>query len=381
MKKVLALLIGLTAVLSMTLTSCGKAATTERYARWKEGESYEFAISMADFAPEGAALFNSYSRKVKQKDSEGKEKESIVTCYKDNVITNAEQSVLTGGDQLRPKSVKGKYTLKIENDTSSTRKLVTSQVMYSQYETSKLNELNCLDKLKDYVATQEENPFTDNNGLTTLRSETRTEVVFTNNASQQPKSSVMENKGFYIGKLFQGPSDYKYETTYDLANAKVSVKKDNGEAEERKLELAKGAECIDAAQMILYARSLDKSSSAFADTPSVSVYDVTTNKVSSARFGLTRQNYTLLNNNGKEVVASLDAVSMTVGGIPFMAMYSLPDLTSFNGGSYDYLSDMGDKRCKYTTVKFRSGWYSYEMLYAGDYAEVVNKINVGIAAA
>lgn len=379
MKKRLALLIGVLLLLSAALAACGQTAATERNARWKEGETYSFNITMADFAAEGSSLFNSYSKRITEKDSNGEAKENTVTCYRDNAITSTESVVLSGGDQLRPKDVKGNYTFSIEYDTSTTRKLVTNQVIYSQYETSKLQELNCLDKLKSCEVKADENPFANNDGRTTLCSTTHTEVIFTNDSNQLPQRSVMENKGFYIGALHQGLSNYKYETTYDIANGKVSVKKDNGEAEERKLNLAKNASCIDAAQLILYVRSLDKSSEAFADTPSVSVYDVTTNSISTASFGLNRNVYAILNNGG-EAIAKLDLVSVTVGGMPFMSQYNLPDLTSVDGNAYDYLPGSGDKRCKYTTVKFRSGWYSYELELTEDLQKTLDAIKLTVVS-
>lgn len=377
MKKRIALLIGVMLLLSLAFAACGQAAATERNARWDDkGESYSFNITMADFASEGSSLFNSYTRSVNEKNTEGNEKQVNITCYKDVVITSTEAATLAGGDQLRPQDVKGTYTLNIVEDTSTTCKLVTEQELFSQYDTNKLKELNCLDKLKDCEVKADENPFTDNEGRTTLRSKTHIEVVFKNDSTQLPKSSRIENEGFYIGSLYQGLSNYKYETTYDFDNGKVIVKKNNGEAEERKLNLAKNGSCIDAAQLILYVRSLDKSSAAFADTPSVSVYDVTTDNLSTASFGINRGVYTILNNNGAEAVAKLDSVSVTVGGMPFMSQYNLPDLTSVNGKAYDYLPISGDKRCKYTTVKFRSGWYSYELEATGNYQDTLNAIDV-----
>lgn len=379
MKKRLALLLGVLLIISTIFVACAQTAATERYARWKEGESYTFKIALADFAADGSA-FNSYKRKIKQKDSDGNEKEVDVTCYRDNVITSTEYTVLSGGDQLCPKDAMGTYKLNIVKDTSTTRKLVTDQVIYSQYETNKLQELDCLGKLSACIVSADENPFASNEGRTTLRSETHTEVIFANDSTQLPKSAVMENKGFYIGSLYQGPSNYKYETTYDFTNGKVSVKKDNGAAEERKLDLAKGGSCIDAAQLILYVRSLDKSNSAFADTPSVSVYDVTTDSISSASFGINREAYTILNNNGVEAVAKLDLISSTVGGIPFMSQYNLPDLTSVSGSAYDYLPISGDKRCKYTTVKFRCGWYSYEIEATDEIQNALDAIKLEVVA-
>ena len=169
MKKRLALLIGALLLISLMLAACGQPAATERYARWDEGESYSFKITMADFATDGS-LFNSYSRKIKQKDSEGNEKEVDITCYKDNAITSTEYISLADGDQLRPTDATGTYKLSIVKDTSTTRKLVPDQEIYSQYLTSKLQELGCLDKLSDCVVSSDANPLTDKEGYSTISS-------------------------------------------------------------------------------------------------------------------------------------------------------------------------------------------------------------------
>ena len=127
-------------------------------------------------------------------------------------------------------------------------------------------------------------------------------------------------------------------------------------------------------------RSLDKSGAAFADTPSVSVYDVTSDSITSASFGINREVYAILNNNGAEAVAKLDLISSTVGGVPFMSQYNLPDLTSVNGNAYDYMPISGDKRCKYTTVKFRCGWYSYELEATEEIQNALNAIKLDVVA-
>lgn len=377
MKKKISLLVGVLLILSVLFAACSQQAATTKSIRWEEqGESYSFKISLSDFSNDGNTLFNSYSKKIMKTNSNGESKEETITCYKDNVISS-DATVFANADQLRPIDACGTYTMSISRDTS-TSTLVTEQVIYSQYDTSKLQELNCLDKLSAYVV-NDNSLFANNAGRTVLRSTTMSTVIFANTADQQPEKSTLENKGFYIGKIYQGASDYKYETTYDIANRKVTVSKNGGEAEERTLNIAKKGTCIDSSQLLLYVRSLDKSSAAFADNPSVAVYDVTTDLISTASFAINRDFNLILNGNGEETVATVHAVNVAVGGMPFMAQYNLPNISKINdeGEGYDYIPLSGDRRCKYTTLKFRSGWYSYEMVdYSQPITDAVNAITL-----
>lgn len=358
MKKTIALLIGALLLLTGVFAACSTSVTSKTV-RWEDNESYTFNITLADFTDSNSGTFNPYDCTVKKEDNT----DATIVCYKD-LGTTQEAAMFSSYDQICPVDVKGTYTMNLSLDTTTSRKLETKQVIYSQYETAVLELLGCLNTLKAYVVSGADNPFENNEGRTTLRSETTSVVVFSNDADQLPVSSVKENKGFYIGKLHQGVSDYKYETTYDVANRKVSVKKDGGEAVERKLGIAKGGSCIDAGQVLLYLRSLDKSSNAFADTPSVAVYDPVTNTVANAMFSLERNFYAVLNNGGSNFYASVHAAYVTVGGRPFLAEFNLPNLTEEGEDkqSFDFIPATGaGKTCKYTTIKFRSGWYSYEL--------------------
>lgn len=372
MKKRLALLIGVLLVATLVFAACSQPAETVRQVRWAESETHTFKITLSDFAESESKLFNSYTKKVLQNGDGEELTEKDVTCYKDDMITSSESLVMANGDQIRPVDADGTFTLSIKQDTPTTWKLETHQVIYSQYETETLQKLDCLDTLKECVAKAEENPFTNNDGRTTLRSETNSTVIFANDATQLPVSSVSENRGFYIGKIAQAVSNYKYETTYDFSKKKVSVKLNDGEAEERSIS----GNCIDANQFLLYVRSFDKSSAAFKNNPSVAVYDVTTNSVTTAAFALNRQ-FNLILANGEETVIPVNTVLSTVGGIPFMAQYNLPDMTTVGEG-HDFLPESGSKRCKYTTVKFRSGWYSYELQLDEGLQQAVNAIKLNI---
>ena len=371
MKKSLALLIGVMLVLILTFAACSQPTPTAKYVRFNESETHTFKITLSDFANNSNNLFNVYTKKFSQKGEDGKTTETTVTCYKDDIIMSTEATLMNGYDQLRPVDASGTYTMNIQYG-STTTKYATTQILYSQYNTEDLQALNCLETLKDYnVTNKEENPFSNNEGRTTLRSETKTEVVFTTDADQTPVSSLTENKGFYIGKIAQAVSNYKYVTTYDFDNKKVTVTKNDGEAEERELKV----NCIDANQLLMYMRSLDKSSEAFQDSPSVTVYDATTGNTSTVTFALNRQFYLIFDNNGTQSVISVNALLSSIGGMPFMAQYNLPDMTKVGDG-YDFLPQSAGKRPKYTTVKFRSGWYSYEMQVNDYYQQAIEAVRL-----
>lgn len=366
MKKNIALLLGVLVLATAIFAACSPTPTT-RTVRWKENESYVFNITLADFnlTDSSGTLFRSY-------ENEGK------TYYRDAEINAQEGIIMRESDQLRPVDARGTYTMKLTAPTSDTWKLETEQVLYSQYKTETLQELKCLETLKDYVVSpaSDENPFSNTVGMTTLRSETVTSVVFANNASQLPQISSMENKGFYIGKINQSVSNYKYEATYDFNNRVVSVKKDGGEAVEHKLGLKKNGTCIDSNQMLLYMRSLDKSSAAFADNPSVAVYNVASDYLTTAAFGITRNFNAALNVNGSNRFTVVNSIGAAVGGTPFITQFNLPDISSVDDVGYDFLPEQGvGKLCKYTTIKFRSGWYSYEIAeYNADELAALDKL-------
>ena len=357
MKKRIALLCGVLVLITAVFAACSTTPTS-RAIRWDEGEKSQFNITLADFNADtnSKELFNSY-------------KDNDKTYFKDAII-NAQESINMGNaDELRPLNAKGTYTMEISAPSTTTRRLDTKQVIYTQYDTAKLRELNCLDKLADYIvaADDESNPFVESNGATTLRSECTTWVVFAHDSNQLPQTSFIENKGYYIGATHQGASNYKYETTYDFDKRVVTIKTNDGEAETHKIGLRKGGACIDSNQLLLYIRSLDKSSVAFSDNPSVAVYNPVSKTLATATFALNRQFNAALNNNGANFYTTTHLVQVAVSGTPFMTQFNLPDLTT-NDGGHDYLTGAtGAKVCKYSTVKFRAGWYSYELSeYAAD---------------
>ncbi|MDE7454691.1 MAG: hypothetical protein K2M64_02555 [Clostridia bacterium] len=370
MKKYIALLLGVLLLFTGVFASCS-TAVTDKTVRWglTGNEKYQFEITLADFAVNMGTLFNSYTHEYDKEDGN----KATYKVYKDAVSqsygavdyaggVDQETSIMKNLYEVRPVDAKGTFTMEIVADSSAT--LTTTQVIYTEYGVDKLQDVGCYDMFKGSkydVTGKDEDPF-ERSGHITLKSETTSTVVFANNANQAPISSVKENTGFYIGVDKEGKnkscfSDYKYETTYDFDNRKVTVTKNNGEPQELKLDIAKGATCIDSAQLLLYIRSLDKSSSAFQDSPSIAVYNPVQNTLSNAVFALTRNFYLRLNNDND---VDVQMVSVSVGNVPFMTQFNLPDLTE--KGLDAFTPSAGDGvKCKYTTIKFRSGWFSYEL--------------------
>lgn len=368
MKKKIALLISVLLLLASVFAACNQTTPTNKVSRWDAGESYTFNVTLADFETELSTTFKAYPVTVKDKDGI----ETAAICYKDSVVQStssvspagggdSESLLFSSADEICPLAVSGTFTMTISSDSTDRKKLETTQIIYSQYDTEKLRNLNCLDKLASRIATAEENPFENNSGRTTLRSKTTAVVVFSD-ADQTPVSSVKENEGYYIGKVQQCLSQYKIETTYNFDKSTVTVKENDGE--EKTLKLGIRGTCIDSAQLLLYIRSLDKTSTGFQDSPSVNIYDPATGSTASASFALNREFNALLSDNGIDVGTKVHAVSVSVNGRPFMTQYNLPDLTKAgqDESGLDFRPMGADgKSCKFTTIKFRSGWYSYEL--------------------
>lgn len=359
MKKKIALLLGVLVLMTAVFAACSTTPTT-RAKRWAENQKYTFNITLADLGRDNA--FNSYNY-------------SDAVYYKDTAVTLQEANIFASTDEVRPVAAAGTYTMSLTLINTTTYKLITDQVLYSQYETETLQQIDCLALFKDYVVapTDEENPFSENEGRTTLRSTNHTEVEFSEKESQYPLNSLNQTDGYYLGKTHQNVFKHDYKTVYDFENQTATVTVDNGEAEERKLKLSKGAACLDASQLLVYLRSLDKSSVAFQDSPSVAVYDPISDTLATATFGLTRNFNAILNNKGTEVYTKVDSVGVIIGSTPFLSQFNLPDRLANVGEGFDVIatSSAESKLSKFTTVKFRRGWYSYEI---ADYDSVENGI-------
>lgn len=368
MKKTLTLLL-LVVLLTTIFTACGSNVTpTKSTVRWWLGshknelgewvndtEEYTFNISLADFAPETTegALFNSYTVNDK-------------TYYRDTpiqAIGGSERiNTFTDCDEIIPYDVVGTYTTKLSKQEDGNYKFTTVKEMWASYSVNYFTEDN-LSKL-DAAIVKDESALPDGvvlsaSGDMVLYSIIKTEVVF-HKDSQLPQSSYTDTEGYYFGKLHQGISNYRVETTYDNDKRTAKVvytdrvdSSKNTTNEFKKLPTS----FIDANQILLYVRSLEKQSDRFQDRPSVAVFDSFYGQVQTATFGFVYAQRVRLNNNGDDVNVALNAVSVAVGSNPLLVQYNLPDALE----TADKLQGSDKQEPMYTTVRFRSGYCSFEL--------------------
>ncbi len=364
MKKTLTILL-LVVLMTFVLAGCGNnVSTTKSTIRWWLGsnkndagewendtEEYTFNISLADFTAETetSGLFTGYSV-------------NNTTYYRDTLIqangASETISTFTSCDEVVPYDVAGTYKTVLSKEEDGNYKFVTTKEMWASYDLSE-------DKIGNLVALVEKDagkiPSTlavVENGVV-LYSIIKTEVVF-HKDSQLPQRSVTDSNGYYLGQLHQGVSNYVIETIYNNKerSAKISYtdradSHNNSVSEIKKLPTA----FIDSNQMLLYVRSLEKQSDRFKDSPSVVVFDPFYQQQKTATFGFVYAQKIRLNNNGTFVDVTLNAVSVAVGANPLLVQYNLPDTLE----NADKLQGSDKQEPQYTTVRFRSGYCSFEL--------------------
>lgn len=362
MKRKYALLLMLILTLCVVFAACSTPTATDKKIRWeKSGEKHVFNISLVnlDTISANTQIYGD------------------TTYYQDALIVAAESSFIGVNDQLAPLNASGTYTYEIGAYNEGNCTVTTEQILYTQYPTEKLADL-----LKDAqwatlnVTGTDEDPFKDtavttvaeqNNQTATLKSVTKTSVTF-KWETQEPVSSINEVDGFYIGEVHQEISKYKTETVYDFTAKRptATVTLNDNKDETVVTELAKNSAVtiIDANQLLTYARSFDKSSTSFQDSPSAYVFDASTNKVLTANLK-TRFEYdfkAILTDNTKQQTQALTSVNLmgiSISGYPYMIAENLPD--TLVAKDLDTIVIAGDKTPKLTTVRFRVGYLAYEL--------------------
>ena len=361
MKRKFALLILVILAISLTLAACGQTAQTPIRTRWEE-ESHVFNITLADFSP-NTNNFNTYNANGIA-DYEG-------TYYKDIAFTGE----FTNWDELRPIDVKGTYTISIKPsddgsaycDVATTQEMCVEYMLQSNYQTGV--DLTNNSELQAAIATQEQ---LDKYGLerhgdsVILWTSTETKVRFENNTTQKPLSSHVKVNGFYVGKVAQQLSKYEIDTVYDYSDEKRPVAKitQDGETSEYKFAKNSAGSFIDSNQIIMYLRSLDKASTSFQDSPSKSVFNPYTQTLQTANFGMSYEYNVILTRDNSTLATNLNVVSVTVGGSAFMMQENLPDTLALGDEKLDSHSGLLDIESMFTTVRFRVGYFAYEIDYA-----------------
>lgn len=343
MKKI-SLLLLLILALCLTLTACRQTVATEIIARWEDGEEYVFNITKAnwDYAPV-VVNGNDYAKYPRI----------------------AAENISSSKDELVPEDIGGTYSMKL-GKTDAKFTLTTEQFLYVQYADAALANLGLTNLAENagwknfVVGASDTCPLEQKEGYTILLSHDLSTVVFEQTSAQRPLSSTNEREGFYIGKTHQETTNYKLATTYDWEKNKVTVMENGVEKHSEKLNPS--AKFIDANQILLYVRSLDKQSNKFQDSPSVQVFSPVAG--GSYKASLTYFQYAcralLLNEKGEDVPVVLNSVCVVVDGSILLTQFNLPDTVN-KDATLDALIDASANQNKYTTVSFRAGLINYEL--------------------
>ena len=354
MKRKIALLIFLILALSLTFAACNQSATTPIRTRWEE-ETHVFNISLADFVGKDSNSFNSYNA------------DGALANNGTHVKDIAFSGEFGNWDELRPLAVNGVYTVKIKPsgdggsaycDVTTTQEMCVEYLLKTDSQTGV--DLTKYSELQGAVATQEQlDKFNlERHGDSViLYSYTQTAVRF-ENTTQKPLSSSVKVNGFYIGKVAQALTKYDIATEYDYSGKRPVAKiTSDGEVSEYKFSKNSAGTFIDSNQILMYLRSLDKASTSFQNSPSVSVFNPYTQQLQTASFGMAYEYNVVLTSENK--ATKLNVVSATVGNNAFMMQENLPDYLSDK--NLDVYSLPGGLDFKYTTVRFRVGYLAYEI--------------------
>lgn len=356
MKKI-ALVLVLVLSLTLTFAACtNNVEKTNATVRWR-AEKYLFNISKTSISGEDNDV------KV-----DGK-------TFIYEPVANGYEQLPENKDEIVPEDISGTYKMTIEQKSKETWTYTTVQTLYCQYATETLKGYSVWNELQDIVVAtdSEENPFTNHDGLTTLKSVETRSVTFKDKASQLPLNSSTETNGYYIGKVHQERSNYKVETEYDWENNVAKVKF-NGNEQSNKLKVSSATNVIDANQLLLYTRSLEKASTNFQDSPSVQVYEPATNVLTTATFAFTHSCNTMLKVNGENVNVTVNALATIVNSSALFVQLNVPNTVNENA-DLDSIHNVGSggKLNKYSLLRFRSGIMRYEL---ADYAQLEKSADI-----
>ncbi len=341
MKKIIALVLLLTLTLGI-FTACNNVATTEKKVRWEDNESWTYNISLCDFQTSMSTTSGTY--------------------YRDFLYSGELNPLGDQLDRIAPTSITGTYVVNLTQFTESTEtgkekrtKVTTSQTIFATYEKDVINKAKIDDNIID---SQTDTHYT-------LKSTTETEVVFATGIAQTPVSSSTTVNGFYVGKQYQGASNYSVKTTYNVGkkSTKATTTIDGGEPITTEISTIN---VIDNNQVLTYIRSFDKTDSGFQDSPSVMVFDPLTQTTKKMSFVYNASQRFLLEHtlDGKtesaQVPTIINRLDILMDGMSFMTQVNIPDLTE---KKLDCIStEFTDTYVpKHTILRFRVGFVSYQL--------------------
>lgn len=361
MNKRIFICITLLLIFVLVFSACNQNTTTTSVKiRWDDEESGSYTVSLSDFANGTEASGSVFKSYTVENDS--------TTYYKDRMMSN--EVAFSGRDEIVPAMLKGTFTYNIKNDGVSRCTVTTEQVLYSVYAKTDVKDEQAM---KSAQAAEEEIKAQFGevpSNVVVYKSVTKTSVTFFTTESsgvkrnQVPEKSSTSIKGFYIGKTHQSVSDSTVSTVYDIAagTAKVTL---NGKETERKLDVPSSGNFIDANQLWLYVRSLEKHSDNFADAPTVTVYDPATDTKVAASFAFTYSSPTVISHvlsdgTEKQYYVKLSSVAIYLGGSSYMFTQSYPDKLA-EQKDLDCLNTGFGTVSKYTISRFRVGYRSYQL--------------------
>ena len=356
-------ILGIVSVLLALLfvfTACGNNATaTTVKNRWNETETGSYTISLSDFADgteTNGGVFKSY---VNESDN--------VAYYKDRLMSA--EVAFTARDEIMPVKLQGKFTYKIQNGVSDCT-FTTEQVVYAVYNAADVQNVQDLQHAKatDEEVTEQFGEVSAN--VVVLKSVLKTTVTFSTTESANkkrnyvPLSSSSEVDGFYIGKTHQGLSATKVSTVYDLEKGTAKVTKDGTEVV-REISVPGSGNFIDANQLWLYSRSLEKHRDNFNDAPTVTVYDPVSDTAVTAEYRFTYESPTVISHKladgtEKQYYVKLSSLAVYLGGGAYMFTQSYPDKLA-ELKELDCITTGFGAISKYTVSRFRVGYMSYQL--------------------
>ena len=350
MKRKLALLILVIIAVSVALVACNQPDATTADVRWNE-EKHVFTINKADFLQSSGD-------------------------YRKDAAMTAE--VLQSKDEIIPEDVCGSYVLTITPTAGMTASCVvtTEQVIYALYYKSDVNSPKLSEEdfntLVSKVSQEEiaQTGFDVKENQVVFKSVTKSEVMF-ETPSQRPTSSMTKVDGFYAGKKHCNVTNYEVSTVYDYSNEKKPTATVTIDSQEETYNLpakTSTVDVIDSNQLLVYLRSLAKTKTSLQDSKSARVFNAYTGEIHTASFAFLKYedkviltDYNAEGETPKTLNVTLSSVAVTVDGIAYMLQDNLPSLENL-----DYYVGAFGNVPKYTTVRFRVGYLSYEIDYSNE---------------
>ncbi len=328
MKKLsITLLLTLILATSVVLTACTSATEPSTAIRWTD-ESITYNITMQPETIPDAVEYDS-----------------------NEFVSVTDLASYAYTDQITPTDITGTFTTTLELQDSNWL-FTTDMSVYESYDITD----DTVSDFVDSLTTEQYDALVSakDTDTVTLYSSTVTTVLFTNSSAQTPINSTKVVSGYYLGALVQTVYSTDIECNYEDNVATVTGTV-NGEAVETSTSVTSST--IDAAQVLLYARSLDQSET-FETSATLELFAPETATYVSAIINLTTDYCLLLDldDNDEELeYASVNCLDLLVDSEYYAyRIFTNPSDTMTSAASASGLN-------KYTPVMFQSGMYVFHL--------------------